>query len=107
MLVENRFAADHARCIPCAREVEDLSRRTFRITRDACRAGFEHTEITHAPLRRVAAYQHDAVAVLDSLAREKSRHARRQLAQIRIRVLFLTPIALDAHRDPRRMTLGC
>src|ERR1044071_2139638 len=107
MLVENRFAADHARRISGAREVQDLSRRTFRIAGNARCARFEHTEITHAPLRRVAADQHDTVAMLDALGCEKSGNTRRKLAQVRIRVLFLAPIALDAHRDSGRMTLRC
>src|SRR4029078_12454031 len=107
MFAENGFAADHARRISCAREVENLSGRTFRIARNARRARFEDAEIAHATLGRVAADQHDAGAALDALAREKSGDARRKLAQIGVRVLLLSPVALDAHCDSGRVTLRC
>ncbi len=80
--------------------------RTFRIARDAGRAGLQHAEIGHAPLGRVVADQHDAIAVLDALAREEAGNARGEFTQIGIGVLFLAPIALDAHRDARCMALG-
>src|ERR1044072_2476474 len=97
MLVENPVAANHAGGVPCAREVEYLCRRAFRITWDTSRACLKHAEITHAPLGCIAADQHDAVAVLDALASEKSGHACRKFAQVRIHVLFFAPVALDAH----------
>src|SRR5215204_6475959 len=106
MVSKNCFAADNAGSISRAREVENLVSRAFRITRDAGGARFEHAEIAHAPFGCIAADQHDAIALLDALACEKSGDPRGELAQVSIRVLFLAPVTFDAHRDSRFVTLG-
>ena len=91
MIVDDRLACDDSGGIAGAREVENLGSGTFGIARDARRAGLQHAEIRHAPLGRVAADQHHAIALLDALAGEESGDARGQLAQIGVGVLFLAP----------------
>src|SRR5687768_18182111 len=106
MLVENGFATDHSRGITRASEIENLPGGTFRIAGDAGGARLQHAEVTHAPLRRVAAHQHDAIALLDAFAGEEPGSARRELAQIGVGVLLLAAVAFDAHCDSGRVTLG-
>src|SRR6185369_758102 len=105
MLVQYGLTTDNTRSISGAREIEYLGSRAFWIARNASSAGFQHTEVTHAPLRRVAAHQHHAIARLDTFARQKACHTRRQLANVGVRVLLLAAVALDAHRHSRRMSL--
>src|SRR6185503_5409130 len=105
MIVDDGFATDDSRGVSCSREIEDLSRRALGVARNAGGAGFQHAEVSHAPLGRVAAYQHDAIAGFDAFAREKSRDACREFTQISVGVLFLVPVTLDAHCDSRRVSL--
>src|ERR1051325_3878118 len=106
MLVEDGFATNHSRGVAGASEIENLVRGTFGIAGNTGGAGLQHAEITHAPLRRVTTDQHDAIALLDAFAGEKSRSARRELTQISVGVLLLAAIALDAHGNSGRVTLG-
>ena len=102
-----QFVADHnARCFTGARKVHQLFGGTFRIDRDARRACLEYAEISHAPLGRVVAEEHHAIAVLDCMAGKESRGPGRQLAQIRIGVLFFMAVAFDPHRHARLVSLG-
>ncbi len=106
MLFENSLAANHPRCISGACKVKNLVTRTLRIARNTSRTGLQHAEITHAPLGRITADEHHAITRLDAFAGKKSSRARRQFTQVSIRVLLLTPVAFDPHRDSRLVTLG-
>src|SRR5689334_17265477 len=72
LVFENFLAGDDAGGVSGAREVENLARRTFGIAGNAGRAGFQDAEVRHAPLGRVRADEHHAIALFDSLACEKS-----------------------------------
>src|SRR5687767_12905026 len=105
MIVHDGLAGDDARGVAGARESENFGGRTFRIARDASRACFQHAEIRHAPFGCVAADEHDTIALLDSLAGEKTGDPGSELAEIRVGILLLPAVAFDAHRHARRVTL--
>src|SRR6185503_10904846 len=106
MLFEEPGADDNGGSFSGAGKVDDFIRRALSVNRDAGGPRFQSSEISHAPLGRVVTEKNHAIAGLDAVAGEKCSGARRELAQIGVRILLFASITLDAHGDARRMTLG-
>ena len=120
MLLSQLLAQHNRRRVAGASEVHNLVSRAFRIDGNTRGAGFEHAEVGHAPFGRVVTEEHHAVAGAHACAGEESGGAGRKFVQVCVGVLVLLPlrekigirvllfatIALNAHGDAGRVTLG-
>ena len=95
------------RSITGTREVDHFIRRAFGVNWNAGSARLQDSEVSHSPFGRVVTEEHDSISGFDSLIGQERGGARSQFPQIGVSVLLFVALALDPHRDPCGVALGC
>ena len=75
MIVDDGLAGNDAGGVTGASEVQNLTRRTLGIARDACRTGFQDAEICGCELEAIVQGQHDPRLTCYSCGAEQRREA--------------------------------